>query len=327
MIGSYSNGRLKNPYQWKPLYRSITGSWTLTLDISDMLPTQKMKSTNSVMRRRFVLLMREGSGELNTRTINGTRNTICKVLVNSNSETLMCVTLRADYADDDHIQELLQWTNPHVAATEEVEYTEREKLAMIRLPRKECKFRILYISSISHYSQTPDLTTPIQTHYLYLTLVTLLFSFAYESRTTQHDPTPESAWTICNLTPAFSALDPPSSRLPLCSTQVSDPRTFSLEEISTTLVPSYRRALAFPLYRSFGLADTCRTDVSRILLKGKKTVVRCLLEMKDILDHHEVYYVYSKVWVDDFCSWIQSGARLVDSHRTHTLPVIIRYPF
>lgn len=37
-------------------------------------------------------------------------------------------------------------------------------------------------------------------------------------------------------------------------------------------------------------------------------MLRCLLEMKDILDHHEVYYVYSKIWVNHFCVWIQTGA-------------------
>jgi protein SHQ1 len=37
--------------------------------------------------------------------------------------------------------------------------------------------------------------------------------------------------------------------------------------------------------------------------------------MKQILDHHEVYYVYSKVWVDDFCSWTQIYARFVQPYR------------
>lgn len=36
--------------------------------------------------------------------------------------------------------------------------------------------------------------------------------------------------------------------------------------------------------------------------------MRCLLRMKDILDHHEVYYVYSKIWLDDFCLWISAYA-------------------
>ncbi|KAF9452242.1 SHQ1-domain-containing protein [Macrolepiota fuliginosa MF-IS2] len=195
----------------------------------------------------------------------------------------------ADFADDEYIQELIKYTHPHIAALEEVKYTEAENLTMMRLPRKE------YLPS------------PIQTHCLYLTLITLLFSYAYESRTTQHDPTPESAWTICNLTPAFSALDPPNTNS-LGLIRITDLNTFSLEEIAATIIPSYRRTLAFPLYRSFALAETCRKDVSGFLLKGKRTVVRCLLEMKDILDHHEVYYVYNKVWVDDFCSWTQAHA-------------------
>ena len=158
---------------------------------------------------------------------------------------------------------------------------------------------------------TLDLITPIQTHFLYLTLVTLLFSYAYESRTSQHDPTPESAWTICSLTPAFSALDPPSPELPYSPVAVLSPNTFSSQEIVAIFAPSYRRSLAFPLYRSFALAEACRSDVSQFLLRGKRTVIRCLLEIKHILDHHEVYYVYSKVWVDDFCSWTQASARFV----------------
>jgi protein SHQ1 len=39
-------------------------------------------------------------------------------------------------------------------------------------------------------------------------------------------------------------------------------------------------------------------------LPGKRAVVRCLLELKHILDHHDVYYIFSKIWVDDFLVWI-----------------------
>lgn len=155
-----------------------------------------------------------------------------------------------------------------------------------------------------------DLPTPAQTHGLYLTLITLLFSYAYESRTTQHDPTPESAWTLATLTPAFSSLDPPDV---LAASNI--PLEFSEDELSEALVMSYRRSLAFPLYRSFILAEVCRGDVGRLLSKGKRMVVRCLLEMKNILDHHDVYYVYSKVWLDDFCVWTQAYARCV-THNT-----------
>ncbi|KAF8162917.1 SHQ1 protein-domain-containing protein [Crassisporium funariophilum] len=191
----------------------------------------------------------------------------------------------ADYMDDEYIQDLLKWVHPHISDSSAFQYTEKENADILRLPRKEY------------------LATEQQTHDLYLTLVTLLFSYVYDSRTSQHDPTPESAWTICNLTPAFSALDPPHS-----SHYTTGPHIFSDDELKETLVPSYRRSLAFPLYRSFILADRCKEDVAYLLKKGKRTVMRCLLEIRHILEHHDVYYIYSKIWVDDFCVWVQACA-------------------
>ena len=159
------------------------------------------------------------------------------------------------------------------------------------------------MNAISHFST--DLPTPEQTHHLYLTLLTLLFSHAYETRTTQHDPTPESPWTVAALTPAFSALDPP----PYHDSRPLNPGSFSGPELIATFAASYRRALSFPLYRSFALAEACRADVAEVLSRGKRVVARCLLELKDILDHHDVYYVYSKIWVDDFCVWTLAYSR------------------
>jgi len=147
-------------------------------------------------------------------------------------------------------------------------------------------------------------------HNIYLTLITLLFSFAYDSRTTQSDPTPESAWTICSLTPAFSALDPPP--YPVLSPNVSESSPDGVEfptcELISTLVPSVRRTLAFPLHRNFALATQCLRDVSNAFRRGKRGVLRALLGIKDILDSHEVYYIYSKIWVDDLCSWVSRHA-------------------
>jgi protein SHQ1 len=157
-----------------------------------------------------------------------------------------------------------------------------------------------------------DLATSTQTRDLYLTLVTLLFSYAYDARFTQHDPSTESAWTISALTPAFSALDPPPYTTGIHSASIpAHGPIFTPSEVASTLVPSYRRSLAFPLYRSFALAEACRADVAELLCKGRRTVVRCLLELKCILDHHEVYYVYSKIWVEDFCVWTQAYATFV----------------
>ncbi|KAI0690061.1 SHQ1-domain-containing protein [Cytidiella melzeri] len=192
----------------------------------------------------------------------------------------------ADFADDEYIIELCSWKHPYANLDSDWSYTEVEKLAMLRLPRKE------YIATTS------------QTHNLYLTLITLLYAYAYDSRTTQKDPTPESPWTICSLTPAFSALDP----APYVARKTATLEHFDKKELAATLATSYRRSLTFPLYRSYALAEACRADVASFLAGGKRLVVRCLLEMKEILDHHDVYYAYSKIWVDDFCLWAQAYA-------------------
>jgi protein SHQ1 len=189
------------------------------------------------------------------------------------------------------------------------QFTNQETSAMLRLPRKECQFQVSV--SIQNQFTYIDLLSTSEIHDMYLTLVTFLFSYAYELRSTKYDFNPESAWTICTLTPAISALDPPPYGMPTEIAATTSPASqfFSRGELLATLIPCYRRSLAFPLYRSFALADACRKDVAGFLLMGQRTVIRCLLDLKHILDHHEVYYVYSKIWVDDICTWLQTCAR------------------
>lgn len=148
----------------------------------------------------------------------------------------------------------------------------------------------------------------IQERNLYLTLMTILFAYAYDKRTTLHDPTPESAWTICSLIPAFSALDPPPYTS-MMSNRGTSQLLFTDAELISTLATSYRRSLSFPLYRSFQLSEACQGDIASYMAQGKRMITRSLLETKRILDHHDVYYVYSRIWLDDFCVWIQTCAR------------------
>ncbi|KAG8903329.1 hypothetical protein FRB99_003432 [Tulasnella sp. 403] len=192
----------------------------------------------------------------------------------------------ADYVNDDEIQELIKWKSPYTTtesspgSVQSVEFTEEENATMLRLPRKEY------------------LTDAAQVGVLHHMLISILFGYAYDLRTTLDDPTPESAWTIASLTPAFSALD------------VSPFTT-----LSSTLISSYRRALAFPLYRNWSLCQTCQADVAGILKLGRRGVTRALLRTKRILDRHEAYYIYSKIWVDDFIVWVQSCATDAALHK------------
>ena len=210
--------------------------------------------------------------------------------------------------------------SPLSMSSEPVVFTDEEDLVMLKLPSRECRSPTLACAVRNTKLSNVDIATPAQTRQLYLTLVTILYSYAYDSRTTQNDPTLESAWTICALTPAFSALDPPPYPFPTDSTAndneggvISQATTsppgkivdeFSNVDLLNTLTPSIRRSLAFPLYRHFELSIQCIRDVAGALRRGKRAVLRGLLATKQVLDQHEVYYVYSKIWMDDLCSWV-----------------------
>jgi hypothetical protein len=67
---------------------------------------------------------------------------------------------RADYVDDDYIQELIAWRNPNTVPTVPFQFTEAENLAILNLPRKECKFTFHLFGSFDTPSRsrgcTPD---------------------------------------------------------------------------------------------------------------------------------------------------------------------------
>ncbi|CAG8515992.1 33461_t:CDS:2, partial [Racocetra persica] len=79
----------------------------------------------------------------------------------------------------------------------------------------------------------------------------------------------------------------------------------SLEE---TIIALFRRSLSYPWYRNFELSEKCLDDVYVLLKLGRRAILKVLLELKDIFDHHDIYYVYSKIWLDDYCIWCQTKA-------------------
>lgn len=70
---------------------------------------------------------------------------------------------------------------------------------------------------------------------------------------------------------------------------------------------SYRRALAYPLYRSFPLCEHVHALTSRILSAGRSTVIKCLLAVHHILSHNsERRHLLNTVFVNDYLVWTQA---------------------
>lgn len=89
-----------------------------------------------------------------------------------------------------------------------------------------------------------------------------------------------------------------------CSSASSSPRLpLPLQHV---LVQSGRRCLIYPYLRLFKLAKKIYTDVTKILLLGQRAVLRCLLQIKKIFERTDTHYLLNKLYVDDYCIWLQS---------------------
>ena len=155
-------------------------------------------------------------------------------------------------------------------------FTEEESNLLASIPRKAL----------------PDLEslTKEQSDAAFLCLMDVLFSYAYDHRTTDGDPTVESSWTVMILSPALSWLEnynPP------------------YDTIQDVLVWSTRRSIIYPYLRNYNLSMKVVKDVAEILSRGRRTIIRCLLQVHSIMERSESHYLFNKLYIDPLICWIQ----------------------
>ena len=142
-------------------------------------------------------------------------------------------------------------------------------------------------------AQIPPLSTisKEQTESLFLSLLDILYAYTYDHRTTFGDATCESSWTIVMLSPTLSWLE--SYITPY-------------DTIVDVLRWSIRRCMIYPYLRNFHfLSKTLVKDVVNILSGGVRVVLRCLLQIQKILDASEFHYLFNKLYINSYISWIQ----------------------
>eukprot|EP00736_Rhodelphis_marinus_P012534 Rmarinus@m.13383 len=152
------------------------------------------------------------------------------------------------------------------ASLEAVHLSEDEKEAMRRLPNKEFLLA--------------------DENRVLLSLVDLLYGYAYDYRTTSGDSNVESGWTISKLSATLSWLE----------------RWDSTSEVAKACV---RRTLCFPLYRHWQLSMKVLEDVIQILQLGNRAVVKCLLGIHHTLQRSDAFFVLNDIYVTDYCVWAQ----------------------
>ena len=119
-------------------------------------------------------------------------------------------------------------------------------------------------------------------------VVDILIGYAYDHRMTCGDSTVESAWTISILSPTLSWLDT------------------SAPDMSSVVTTAFRRVCSYPYLRSPGIAHVVLQDVIQILILGKRSILRCLLQTFRIFERSETHYLLCKLYLEDYCVWIQN---------------------
>lgn len=114
-------------------------------------------------------------------------------------------------------------------------------------------------------------------------LVSLLFAYAYDRRTTMDDPTVQSAWTISQLCRSLSHFAPAAG--PTISSAASTnevPDILLQHPLIPSLLASFRRSLTVPLYRSYDLSSIVVQDVAQILESGLDAVKAALVAIRSL---------------------------------------------
>jgi protein SHQ1 len=80
---------------------------------------------------------------------------------------------------------------------------------------------------------------------------------------------------------------------------------YPYDTIADVLCWSIRRSLIYPYLRSYDLAKHIAEDVCRIMKGGRRTVIRCLLQLHKIMEQSESHYLFNKLYIDPLIGWIQ----------------------
>eukprot|EP01132_Coremiostelium_polycephalum_P007894 gene7894-9713_t len=151
-----------------------------------------------------------------------------------------------------------------------IEFTDEDKEIMRNLPNKD--YLIKNEKSIL------------------LGLIDIIYSYAYNERINMGDSNIESPWNICKISGTLSCME-----------------TFGT--LQSSVICCMRRSLAYPLYRNWNLSSKVLQDTKDIFSLGKRGILKALLHIKRILEGHEFKYYLNRLYIDDYCCWLQHASK------------------
>ena len=126
----------------------------------------------------------------------------------------------------------------------------------------------------------------------------IIFAYCYDRRITDGDGSIESAYNIARISATLSWTE-----------------RFDEGEEHILLRACARRSLCYPYLRVWKLTRKVFADVVKVLLIGKRMVLRILLDVRRTFEQGEQgHYLLNKVYMSDLCIWAQ-GEHMDDVFR------------
>ena len=143
-------------------------------------------------------------------------------------------------------------------------------------------------------------------------LMDILYAYVYDHLTTiDQEPTVESAWTISTLSISLSWLHDwlPTDNDDDDDVNAETGRNGMEEMVQSVMQSSIRRSLIYPYIRNFSFSIYIWEQVVSILQNTNydsiRVILRCLLQVRNILNYSDIYYLGNKLYIDPYLIWIQ----------------------
>ncbi|KHJ91888.1 SHQ1 protein [Oesophagostomum dentatum] len=125
-------------------------------------------------------------------------------------------------------------------------------------------------------------------HLVALSLVDLVFAFAYDSRINDWEMCCETGWNITKLAPSLTYL---------CQ----------WKNATEAFTGAVRRSLCYPLFRNWDLSMKVVDDTKYVIQKGRAAILHVLCKIHEVMiGSGEFRYLYNDLFITDYCLWIQS---------------------
>jgi protein SHQ1 len=131
---------------------------------------------------------------------------------------------------------------------------------------------------------------------LLLDLIDIIFSFCYEFRITLGDLNVVSSFNISRMSSILSWFDHFDKCEPHNDTMLSVIRS------------CMRRSIIYPYIRNWEFGMKVLEDVAQVFKHGKRCILKCLLKSRSLFEHGDSHYLLNKLYLNDYCVWIQTVA-------------------